>query len=92
MTISKEQTPHPDRRKHVRRSYLKLVTIHSEDRTTSGIIQDISNGGVHIETNESFSVGQKITISYLLSDKADKIEIRGQVVRTDQSGFAMQYV
>ena len=92
MTISNEQIPPVEKRNHVRRSYLKLVTIHSGHRTTSGIIQNISDGGLYIETSKSFSIGQKITISYLPSDNTDEIEIQGEVVWTDHGGFAMEYI
>ena len=46
----------------------------------------------YIEANESFSIGQEITISYLGSNNRDEIEIQGEVVRTDQNGFALQYM
>ena len=92
MTIFNERIPPGEKRKHPRRLYLKLVTIHVKDRTSRGIIQNISKSGVYIEANESFSIGQKITISYLASNNTDEIEIQGAVVWTDQNGFAMNYL
>ena len=92
MTFSNEQIPLGEERKHPRRLNLKSVTIHVRDRTSRGMIQNISMGGVYIEANESFSIGQKITISYPVSNNTDEIEIQGEVVRTDQNGFAMKYI
>ena len=68
------------------------MTIHAGVRTTVGMIQNMSSGGVYIETNESLSIGQKITISYLSSNNTDEIEIQGEVVWTDRNGLAMKYM
>lgn len=92
MTNSNEQIPLGEQRKRLRRLYLKSVTIHANDHTCSGMIQNISGDGVYIEANGSFSIGQKITISYLVSNSTDGIEIPGEVVWTDQNGFAMKYI
>ena len=92
MTISNEQIPPEEQRKHPRRLYLKSVTIHVRDRTSSGMIQNISIGGVYIEANESVSIGQQIAISYPVSSNTDEIEIRGEIAWTDQNGFAMKYI
>ncbi len=69
-----------------------MVTIHAGVRSIVGIIQNMSSSGVYIEINESLSIGQKITISYLSSNNTDEIEIQGEVVWTDRNGFAMKYM
>lgn len=69
-----------------------MINIHAGARTIAGIIQNMSSSGVYIETNESLSIGQKITISYLSSNNTDEIEIQGEVVWTDRNGFAMKYI
>ena len=56
------------------------------------MIQNISTGGVYIEADGCFSVGQEISISYLASNNRDQIEVQGEVVRTDRDGFAMRYL
>ena len=92
MTTFDEQIPPENKRRHPRRSYLQSVTIHISDRTSRGMIQNISTGGIYIETSESFSTGQKITISYPLSNNSREIEVQGEVAWTDQNGFAMKYL
>ncbi len=91
MTNSHEQDQRIEKRKYPRRLYLKLVNIHAGARAIAGIIQNMSSSGIYIETNESLSIGQKITISYLSSNNTDEIEIQGEVVWTDRNGFAMKY-
>lgn len=92
MTNSNENIPSEDQRIHSRKLYLKSVTIHSGDHTSSGMIHNISMGGVYIEANASFTAGQEITISYLGSNNVDKIEIQGEVVWANQTGFAVKYL
>jgi Tfp pilus assembly protein PilZ len=90
--MTKEQIPLEEQRRHPRRLYLKSVTIHVRGRTSSGMIQNMSTSGVYIEAKDSVSIGQKITISYLLSNNTDEIEIQGEVAWTDENGFAMKYI
>jgi len=92
MTMFSEQIPTEEQRKHLRKLYLKSVTIRVGDDTCSGMIQNISTGGVYIEADESFPVGQRMTISYPVSNGTDEIEIEGEVAWTDQEGFAMKYL
>jgi hypothetical protein len=92
ITNPDEQISWTEQRKHPRRSYIKPVTIHAGDFTIGGMIQDISLGGVYIEVRESVPVGQKIIISYLISNKTDEIEVQGEVVWADQNGFGMKYI
>lgn len=91
MTEANEQIPSAEERRHPRRQYLQAVTIHVDGRTCRGMIQNMSTGGVYVEGAESLSVGQEIAISYPSSNNRDRIETQGKVVRTDETGFAMEY-
>ena len=91
MTTINGQTPPGEQREHARRSFLQSVTIHVGDRASKGMIQNISPGGVYIEAGQSFSVGRRITISYLMAGNTSEIEIQGEVVRADENGFGMAY-
>ena len=82
MTNTTENIPSDDQRIHFRKLYLKSVSIHFGDHTSSGMIHNISMGGVYIEANASFTAGQEITISYLGSNNIDKIEIQGEFIFT----------
>jgi len=90
--MTNEEIPFEEQRRHPRRFYLKSVTICVRDLTSSGMIQNISTSGVYIHANESVSIGQRITISYLQSNNTVEIEIQGEVVWTDENGFAMKYI
>ena len=92
MTSSNGQIPFNERRKQNRENYLKSVTIHLDDRTCNGMINNISIGGVYIESSIPFYIGQEIGISYMGSNHIDEIDARGEVVRTDQNGFALKFI
>ncbi len=91
MTDATEPLPFPEGRRHARRQYLQAVTIHVEDRTWRGMIQNMSTGGVYIEADHPLAVGQEIVISYPASNNLGEIESPGRVVRIDTTGFAMEY-
>jgi hypothetical protein len=92
MTNSKNKTQIEEQRKQPRKLYLKPVTIHLNDHTISGMIQNISISGVYIESTESVATGQEITITYLGSNNIDEIEVRGKVIWKDHNGFALKYI
>jgi c-di-GMP-binding flagellar brake protein YcgR len=91
MKKSKEQFPFKERRKQPRKQFINSVTIYVENQSCRGVIQNISMGGVYIESAGKFSVGQEISISYLKSKNSDEINAKGIVVRTDQKGFALKF-
>ena len=91
MTDGNQPTLSAEERRHPRTEHLQAVTIHVGDRTCRGMIQNMSMGGVYIEADQSFAIGQEITISYPSSNNQDEIETLGPVVRTEGSGFAMEY-
>ena len=92
MTDVNEQLPSADGRRHARRQYLQAVTIHVEDRTWRGMIQNMSASGVYIEADHTVALGQEVMISYPTSNNLGEIESPGRVVRIEAAGFAMEYI
>jgi hypothetical protein len=90
MTSGEEVLP-DQRRRHPRRLYLKAVAIRLGDRTSRGMIQNLSAGGLYVESREPPPVGQRITLSYMASDNATEIMVEGDVVRADEDGFGIEY-
>ena len=52
---------------------------------------DISAGGVFIETQAVFSVGQDLTLTFPLAGHQHYITVTGKVVRTDGHGIGVQF-
>ena len=79
------------KRKHPRKTYFMDVNFATPDRVSSGYIQNISAGGLYVETREALSVGQQITLSFKLPESEDHIKIGGEVVRASSQGIGVKF-
>jgi len=74
------------KRKSPRLKYFKDVDFATRDRVFRGFIHDISADGVLIQTSESLSVGQDITLAFQLPNTNEHIKVRGKIARLLPSG------
>ena len=79
------------RRKFVRKPYFMPVDFATLDRAFNGYIQNISSGGMLIESRESMAVGEQLTLSFMRPKSRDFIKVGGQVVRTVPDGFGIKF-
>ena len=77
-------------REHHRKSFVMVVDYVMQDRMYKDFIQDISAGGLFIETSQPFSVGQDVTLTFPLPDHQEHIKITGEVVRTTPQGIGVK--
>ena len=54
-------------------------------------IQDISHGGVFIETNENFSEGDEIRLTLSLAHFFKPFKINGEIVRCGEKGIGVRF-
>ncbi|MFH0902771.1 MAG: PilZ domain-containing protein [Pseudomonadota bacterium] len=57
----------------------------------SGVVRNISLGGVCIESQDRLRYGDRITVRLVVSSQKEPVEIAGQVRWTDLSGFGVQF-
>ena len=62
-----------------------------EDRSFKSYVIDISAVGALIESNDSFPVGQKISMALSLPNQPKALEISGRIVRSGPKGIAVKY-
>jgi Tfp pilus assembly protein PilZ len=80
------------KRKSPREKYFKDVDFATKDRVFRGFIHDISADGVLIETSESLSVGQDITLAFELPHTSEHVKIKGKIARVLPSGgFGVEF-
>ena len=79
------------KRQFPRARFFSEVDFATHNRVCRGFIQNISLNGVFIETRESFSVGQQITLAFNLPSGQDHIKIRGEVVRILSPGIKVKF-
>lgn len=62
-----------------------------QGRAYGGYIQDIRSGGTFVETNESFSMGQGIMLTFQSPKRMDYIKVSGRIANMDSSGIAVKF-
>lgn len=81
-----------ERRKFSRKSSLIAIDCVTNNKHFTDFIQNISNGGVFIQTGFSFYVGQELTMNFSLPNVEDIINISGEVVRLDSQGIGVKFI
>ena len=80
------------KRKAPRKKYFKDVDFATADRAFRGFINDISASGVMIQTGESMSVGQEVTLAFELPHTEKHVKIKGKIVRVTPDGsFGVEF-
>jgi uncharacterized protein (TIGR02266 family) len=79
------------KRQHYRKPFFMVVDYTTEDRAHKDFIQNISVGGVFIETRMPFSVGQAVALTFPLPNYQKYIRITGEVVRTTAEGIGVTF-
>ena len=77
---------------HPRKTTLIAADCSSYDVCFTHFIQDISNGGVFIETSGPFFVGQELKMNFSLPEIKNAISIGGEVVRVDSHGIGVKFI
>ncbi len=86
-----EEKSFEGRRKHVRKPFLMAVDYSTQDHVYKDFIQDISTGGVFIETHMPFTVGQKVSLTFPLPNYQKHVKIVGEVVRSIPQGVGVKF-
>ena len=85
------ETKTEDLRRHPRRSYRKTVLFASQNQYYEGLANNVSNGGIFIETNDRLSVGQIINL-VIPGTKIDKgIMLKGEVIHVQPKGVGVKF-
>jgi uncharacterized protein (TIGR02266 family) len=79
------------RRKHEREPFFMVVDYSTEDRFYKDYIQDISAGGVFIETRMPFRAGQEVSLTFPLPNYQKYIKIMGEVARVTTQGIGVKF-
>ena len=86
-----EEKPFEGRRKHVRKPFLMAVDYSTQDHVYKDFIQDVSTGGVFIQTHMPFTVGQEVSLTFPLPNYQKHIKVTGEVVRSTTQGVGVKF-
>ena len=57
-----------------------------------GFGEDIGAGGMFIETNDRFPVGEKVFLTFPLSDEKKQAKLHAEVIRSTNKGIGVRFL
>jgi hypothetical protein len=79
------------RRQHFRKPLHVPVRYTNKAGSTSGLIQDISLGGVFITSRGAFSVGESVSVAFSPASIEKTVWITGDVMRVTPAGVGVRF-
>lgn len=79
-------------REWVRRPYDQTITFSTQDRQYTAACKDISNGGIFIQTDEIFQLGQMVSLDIPFSSGRESITIPAEIVRVNPEGIGLRFL
>ncbi len=67
------------------------VDYSTNDRVYQDFINNLSKGGVYIETLSPFRIGQLVSLIFSLPSMQKTFKISGAIVRTEQDGIGVKF-
>jgi Tfp pilus assembly protein PilZ len=89
-TVSLEGTE-PSMRENPRKSCLINANYRIKGSNFRSYILDISIGGVFIETNERFSVGETVILNFNLPENSQSVSAPGKIAWSGPQGFGVKF-
>ena len=86
-----EERLYQKKRVHERKPFPTTVDYLTASGAYRDFIKDISDGGVFIETPRPRSVGESISMTFLLPAHEKRIKVQGVIVRVDAEGFGVKF-
>jgi len=81
----------PKRREQRQAAFID-ITFSVEGKEYKGVTYDISLGGLFVETNGVFSVGQEILMNIPFSKSKKLVEKKGEIVRVKPEGIGVKFM
>lgn len=67
------------------------LDLAADGRAINCFARDISAGGIFVESCDSFSIGQPVSICFSLEDEQLALKLKGRVVRQEHGGIGIKY-
>jgi len=81
----------PDERQHDRKKCVITVDYATASRAFNDYIQDISNSGVFINTNESHELGDEVVLIIAFTGDQNPFKIPARIVRQTEDGIGLRF-
>jgi len=83
---------HPERRRALRVPYHSPVHYTNTSVNGAGTVKDISSSGMFMETPFPLTVGDQISIAFLLRNTKQPMLIEGIIARSTRTGVGVQFL
>lgn len=80
-----------EKRTDQRKNHVMFIDYSCRNRLYKDFIQNISMGGVFIETKQPFSPRQEIIITIPFSKSLKHLKIKGEIIRVSRHGIAVKF-
>lgn len=70
---------------------LIAVDYSDQKRVYHDFIQDLSKGGVFIETREPLTIGEQISLTFAMPATQNHFKVSGKIVRAAKEGIGIQF-
>ena len=80
-----------EKRVYQRKHGLIIAEYTTPDGKASGLIRNISAGGLFIRTDKKPFAGQSIVLQFPLFNFEEKISVSGKVIRIEPTGFVVKF-
>jgi Tfp pilus assembly protein PilZ len=80
-----------ERRCHTRKPFMTVVDFASQGRAYREFIQNLSSGGIYIQTSCSFSAGQDVVLAFSFPGDQEYLKINGCISRVANTGIGVQF-
>jgi len=87
--LDEEQVP--EKRRYGRKDFIRVIDYTVSDRYYRDFIQDMSEGGLFIETSNEFSAGQKIIMSFISPDYQKPFKVHGEIIHVQTDGVGVKF-
>jgi Tfp pilus assembly protein PilZ len=90
--LEKWQKSKNEKRKYPRKTTLMDITYSSDKRRVfEDFVQNISAGGLYIETNLVSELGQQLNMTFSHPESGNPIKVSGMIVRVDSGGIGVRF-
>jgi Tfp pilus assembly protein PilZ len=80
-----------DQRSDHRITCLIAVDYATQKRAYQDFMQDLSKGGVFIETREPLNIGEALSLTFSVPKSDSHFKIAGKIVRSDEKGVGVEF-
>ena len=86
-----EESGNGDKRKTPRKDCLINVNMRLQGPRYNSYILDINQHGAYIETNEAFTIGQQMKLTFASPNSRQPFNVTGEVIRRDPQGVGIKF-